>query len=450
MRKIGLLLLTLLGIVACYAQEQTPPVLTFEEAVKIALQKNVLLNTQKNNLYLAEARKLQAFAGYTPSLSAQGFAQRATGLQIDPTTGVGSNITADNIQGSLNAGYTLFNGFNRLNVLKQSLYASDAQVAFISRTEQDVIFNVSSQYLQVLLDQELLKIAEENFRTQSVLREQIKGFVDVGSRAQADYYTQDAVTKNLEVTLIRARATLDNDRALLSQTLQLDPIDVFTVEKPKWSLSFEDPSKLQLDSLVKVALSNRKDLKQQSLLVDAFKFSMRGGTSGYYPTIGLFGSYGSTYFKSSDNPNPTSFNEQFRRLNPQLAYGVQIRVPIFDQFQTRTTRITQKVSMKNAELTRDNLTKSIQIDVQRAQKNYIAAVDAYRASQAQFDAAELALNVQKESYELGIASQVVLAQATQIYVQGQASRAQSETTLLFQHLLLEYALGTLRPEDLAK
>src|SRR4051812_20795681 len=85
------------------SQEGQGVILTFEEAVNIGLKNNVLLNTQKNNLYVSEARKAQAFAQFLPSLNAQAQAQRGNGLTIDPTTGVGSNITSDNVYAALNA-----------------------------------------------------------------------------------------------------------------------------------------------------------------------------------------------------------------------------------------------------------------------------------------------------------------------------------------------------------
>jgi outer membrane protein len=432
------------------SSQERSPVLTFEEAVSIGLKKNILLNTQKNNLYLAEARKAQGIANFLPSISGQASAQRGNGLTIDPTTGVGSNITSDNIYAAVNANLTLFNGFNRINVLKQAAYAEDAQIAFIGRTEQDVVYNVSLQYLQVLLDQELLRIAEETFKAQAALRDQIRGMADVGSRAELDFFTQDAIVKNLEVTAIRAKVTLMNDRALLSQTLQLDPIDTFQVAKPQWQAATEDLSASSLDSLVKVALASRKDLQQQELLVNSWKYSMRGNAGGYFPTLSAFAGYQSTYFKSSNNPNPDSFSSQFYKLNPQTAYGLALRVPIFSQLQTRTNRITQKVQMLNTALLRDNLEKTIKIDVQRAFKNYNAAILAYKASLRQFEAADYALKLQKESYDLGSASQVAVSQATQTYIQGVASKAQAENTLLFQRVLLDYAMGVLNPADYSK
>ncbi len=439
------------GFQVLVAQDQS--VISFKDAVKIALEKNVSLNTQKNNLYVNEARRLQGYAAYLPNLNAQGNFQRANGLQIDPTTGVGSNVEADNIYGSINASMNIFTGFNRINTLKQNNANLMAQTFLVKRTNQDVIFNVASQYLQVLLDQELLRIAKENAETQRITLDQIKAFVQAGSRPEADQYTQEALFKNQEVTALRAKVTLENDRALLAQTLQLDPSIPFELVTPDWQSDITYFDNLSLDSLYSIALSNRPDLKQQDYLVDGWKRSMRANTSGYFPTLSVFAGYASTYFasdayKKTGGPPPASFDEQFIRNNPQTSYGLNLTIPIFDRFQTRTNRISSKVSYRNAELTRENLFKTVKIDVQRSFKNYQTAIETYKTSLVQLQSGELALRTQQESYNLGVSNQVALAQANQAYVQGASSKAQAEVTLLFQKILLEYALGTLKIEDL--
>jgi outer membrane protein len=93
------------------------------------------------------------------------------------------------------------------------------------------------------------------------------------------------------------------------------------------------------------------------------------------------------------------------------------------------------------------LFKSVKIDVQRAYNNYKNAIESYQASLAQYEAGELAIRTQRESYELGVSSQIELAQANQTFTQALASRAQAEVTLVFQQVLLEYALGTLYFEE---
>jgi outer membrane protein len=432
---------------------QDNSIISFKDAVKIALQKNVTLNMQRNNLYLTEARRLQGFAAYLPGINAQGNFQRANGLQIDPTTGVGSNIEADNINGSVVASYTIFNGFNRSNTLRQSNSNLMAQTFLVKRTNQDVIFNVASQYLQVLLDQELLRIAEENRQTQQIILDQIKGFVQAGSRAEADQYTQEALFQNQKVTALTAKITLENDRALLAQTLQLDPSVPFQLVTPDWQADIGYFEELSIDSLYSIALANRADLKQQDYLVDGWKRSMRANSSGYYPTLAIFAGYASTYFASdayrrTGGSPPASFHEQFVMNNPQTSYGLNLTIPIFDRLLTRTSRISSKVNYENAELVRENLFKTVKIDVQRSFKNFQTAIESYKTSLVQFQSGELALKVQQESYLLGVSNQVALAQANQAFVQGAASKAQAEVTLLFQKILLEYALGTLKIEDL--
>jgi len=100
-------------------------------------------------------------------------------------------------------------------------------------------------------------------------------------------------------------------------------------------------------------------------------------------------------------------------------------------------------------LTKENLEKTVKIDVIRAMNNFHNAQEAYQSSLAQFKAGELSLQTQEESYSLGISSFVELADARRTYVQGAGSKAQAEVTLIFQRVLLEYALGTLSIEDLS-
>jgi outer membrane protein len=455
MKKVFTFLLVLTSTLLA-AQDSVTTTLTFKEAIKIGLENNVVLNTQKNQLYSTQARRQQGYANYLPNINGQAVAQRTDGLQIDPTTGQGANLTSDQLFAQVSAGYILFNGFNRHHTLKQNNNLFFAQDALVKRSKQDMVFTVTSQYLTVLLDQELLRIAEENLNAQKVILDQIKGFVEVGSRAATDEYTQNALVQNFQVTYLRARITLENDKALLAQTLQLDPSISFKVEQPVWNENnisyFQN---LSLDSLFNIALKNRQDLKQQEFLVEAAQQTMRANTSGYYPTLSAFANYGSTYYASNlweilNDPNrkPESFNEQFKRLNPSLSYGLNLTIPIFDRLQTRANRITGKVNYNNAMLTRDNTLKSIKIDVQRSFKNYQTAIESYQASLVQYDAALLALQTQQESYNLGISAQVAVAQANQVFVLAASSKAQAEVTLVFQQMLLEYALGTLEVEGI--
>lgn len=56
--------------VGCWAslssQAQSPPTITFHEAVSKALQENVTLKTEQNNLIINQAQKMAAIGAFTP------------------------------------------------------------------------------------------------------------------------------------------------------------------------------------------------------------------------------------------------------------------------------------------------------------------------------------------------------------------------------------------------
>ncbi|MBL7875909.1 MAG: TolC family protein [Cyclobacteriaceae bacterium] len=436
------LVLTIISPIGWVSAQSPVTKLTFEEAVVIGLQRNVILNQQKNQLESTQAQKLNAVGNYMPNLNVTGSFNRQEGQQANSTNGNLENLTTDYVGAQLNAGLTVFNGFRNYNTLTQANNQVMAQGYLIKRSTQDVVSNVANQYLQVLLDQELVRIAEENLKTQNTILEQMQGFHEVGSRPITDVYDQDALAKTAQVLLIRAKNTLLNDKSILAQTLQLDPSQPFEVIYPAMAADLSRYKDMSLDSLINVAMEYRADLKQLDHQAKANKYAFKSSLSPALPSVSLFANYGSFYYSLIAQ----DFSGQFGTTNPSLSYGANLTIPIFTRFQTKFQRTNFKVQYDNSLLNYQNLEKTVKLDVQRAHNNFISALENYEASLAQFQAGELSLNTQRESYELGISTQVALAQANQTHVLGSAAKVQAEVTLLFQKILLEYAMGTLQPE----
>src|SRR5688572_25394071 len=244
------------SVLTLHAQQSADTVkLTYREAVKIALKNNLTLNQQKNNLVVRQVQKNQSVAAFLPSVNIQGTASHTDGQQPNPDGGELMDLSVDNVSANIQAGVTLFNGFNRINSMNQYSNQFRAQASFVKRTEQDVVYNVTTQYLQVLLDQELLRIAEEAHRVQSIVLDQLREQVRLGARAEASLYAQDAQVRNLQVIALQSRVTLENDKALLAQTLQLDPSLPVALEFPTIENEV-DVSSMSLDSLYTVALAH--------------------------------------------------------------------------------------------------------------------------------------------------------------------------------------------------
>jgi len=441
MKSSILMILGLLSAVSLSAQNRN---LTFSDAVTIGLAENVNLKNSYNILYANKAQKTTDQMAFLPNLSIGASGGQTKGQQINQVTGQGFNSTNDAFFGNVNSSLGLYQGNARINALKESKFRLASQEAFVTRSTQDVIYDVAIQFLQVLLDQELKIIAEKNLEAQELILQEINGFVQAGSRPESDRYTQEADVKNFELLVIQAENRLLNDKAALAQLLQLDPSQDFDVVNPGWDILNSNPDNYILDSLFNTAIQNRADLKQFKYNEMADLHVAKGAFSGYLPSISLGANYSSQYSNPNvDSLNIPSFNEQFTSLNPQFQYGFQLTIPIFDRLVTRNNRINAKMRHENSTNNRINLEKSIKIEVKRAYLNYIDVARGYEVSKAQLDAAKLAYDTQEESYNVGIATQVERSNANQTYVTAQADLAQVTYRLLFQSIMLDYATGVL-------
>ena len=441
MKSSILMILGLLSAVSLSAQNKN---LTFSDAVTIGLAENVSLKNSYNDLYAIKTQKTTDQMAFMPDLNIGASGGQTKGQQINQVTGQGFNSTNDAFFGNINTNLGLYRGNQRIHALKESKYRLASQESFVARSTQDVIYNVAIQYLQVLLDQELKRIAEQNLAAQNLILQEIDGFVHAGSRAESDRYTQAADVKNFELLVIQADNRLQNDKATLAQLLQLDPSQDFDVVNPGWDITNNNPDNYIVDSLYNIAIQNRADLKQFKYNEMAELHVSKGSFSGYLPSISLGANYSSQYSNPNiDSLNIPSFNEQFTSLNPQLQYGFQVTIPIFDRLVTRNNRISAKMRYANSTNNRINLEKSIKIEVKRAYLNYMDVARGYEVSKAQLDAAKLAYDTQQESYNVGIATQVERSNANQTYINAQADLAQVTYRLLFQSIMLDYATGVL-------
>ena len=426
-------------------------VLTFQEAIKIAMKNNVLLNQQKNNLTYSEMQRTTAYAGLGPTISANAGAQQTNGNYFNANEGRVINGVTDRAYGSINTNITIFNGLGQVNRGRSASSALEAQSYYVNRTAQDVMNSISAQYLIVLLDGELLRIAEENFEVLKKQLEQVTVQVEVGSKSPVDQYNQDSQTKAAEIRMIEAEIKQINDKALLTQILLMDPSEEFDVARPDWDINATGNEENDLQTLFQTALTNRGDYLRAKKTEEAAKYAMKSSWAGMTPTLSGFFNFGSGYNHTHGDVNLRPFDVQFKTENLYKSYGLQLYVPIFggnQLLQNRTTFVQQKVNYKNTQLISSGLEIQVKSDVLRAYQNFKLYKKTFAVSIDQLKAADIAFGFEKERYDLGITSFVDYIQANKTLVQAQTDRAQAEYRLLFQKVLLDYAIGTLKPEDL--
>lgn len=436
-----------------YAQEDS--VLTYEQAVSIALRENIQIKQQQNLLEVNEAESLQGYANFLPSADIRVNAQRSYGRQFDVTTSDFTSQQATFGSGGFGASYTIFNGFGRYNQLRQAQNATKAQIQQIAQTKQDVIFDVSQQYLQVLLNQELLRIAKANLEQQDELLESVKAFVEAGIQNLADQYNQEAIAKSAALDAVEAENQLTISKVQLIRTLQIDPFKEWQFAEPGIDQMNMLVEEINLEEAYNQAIQNRSDLKQLRHQIEANKRAVQVARSAYSPSLNLSYGYYSRYSsldlinRNLPNERTRSFKDQVLEVNPVSVLSLSLYIPIFDNLQTNTVVQRNKQTLNNAELDLEDLKRSVFEQLQTAIAEYRAAQQRVIAAEAQLKSAGKAVEVEKERLRLGVGDILDLNLVNTAFVEAQAQKVQADYTLVFQKTAMDYYTGQLQPDNLS-
>ncbi len=429
--------------------------LTLQECVEIALRNSSAVKKAENALRLQGSDLLKSYGQFLPKVSASaGYTPLSVARTYsNPENGSITTTRTERVDLSLTTSLNLFNGFQDYASLKASLRLRDASRLSLSRARQTIAYDVIQSYYQVLLDTELLKIAQENLSSSRDQLQLTQRQYEIGIKPVTDFYQQQAETANNELAAIRAENNLRGSRFELVRKLRLDPAEEITVaDIPKSTLTLR-PSSVDTDSLVALGIANRKDLQSSLLSAQAAKWGVTGAAAQRYPKLDLAFSLntgGYPYYSASADVPPSSY--AFPPLSDQLSdlagYSLSLTMnwSIFDGFLTRYNVEQAKVNYLNQGLDAADLEHDIAIDIQRAVDNYDAAFIEIETAGQGLKAAEKAYETVKKKYDLGAASFVEANAAKAALVSAQSEYSQATYNLALQKNILDFATGTLPVE----
>jgi outer membrane protein len=432
------------GLLVGELQAQDTIPLSFQEAVKIGLKQNLQFQSLNNQQDVLQMEKRAAQMGHLPRVNLNTAALQTIGQQFQQVEGqlIVVNQVNNIIEGGANAQLPIFNGGLRIKNTQASRYFEEAGKYGLSRASQEVMFNIAQQYLQVLLDEELYRIALENLENQKKQLEQIEGFVEAGLRTLSDQYNQQSEVARLEAVALNAKIQLETDLWTLAETLQLGPNKLPALQPVQMENVESAFMGRTLDELYELAFENRPDLVQQQLLEEGNLKMVAVSRSAMLPQLNAFFNY-NTFFTSLDDRN---IRDQFLMIYPRRTYGISLNIPVFNNFENRVAVARSKVNLQNQQLEKSALERRVTQETKLAYENFKASIKREAATKVQLSAAEEAQRAISERFRLGVSNFVDLAQANQQLVTAQSDYAQSLYTLYFQEVILRFALGVLEVE----
>jgi len=422
--------------------------LTFREAVRTGLERNIILQQQKNQALAAGASRQSALLQMAPSVSATGSTGAFSGNSFNQQQGEVVNGQVSFVNGSIGTGIPVFNGLSQVNRFRQANADLASQEHLVNLARQEVIRIVASQFLNCLLDQQLLRIDVQNLETQKAQYEQIRGQVEVGARAEADLYNQEFQVRNAELMIVRSSNRLKNDKAMLAQTLLMDPMVSFELEEPEGDAPADQTGEPSLEVLGAEALTARNDLQQARSAQEAARYAYYASRGRLFPSLTAVSQWSSRYNYIDGASDNRSFSSQFGSDNRQFSYGLMMSIPLFNGFAARSQVTRMRLQYENAVLATRGAEARVRSEVLVAWQNLDDARKSLQAADAQLKAARLSYTMEKERFDLGISNIVQLVTAQQSWVRAQSDHAGARYTFMLQRLLLRHATGTLKEEDI--
>ena len=202
---------------------------TLEWALVQAYQNNPSLNAQRAALRATDENVPQALSGYRPkvSLTAQGGYNYTNAVQQLPVGGVVTNIpfaeTFLSRSVAATGTYTLFNGFQTANRTRQAESQVDGARETLRVTEQQVLLDAATAYMNLLRDQAILDL---NRRNVEVLTEQLKQTRDrfnVGEVTRTDVAQAESRLAAGRSSLLGAQSNYVTSQANYRRVIGVDP-----------------------------------------------------------------------------------------------------------------------------------------------------------------------------------------------------------------------------------
>ena len=426
------------------AGAQDTRIITFQEAIRIALDQNSTLKLAENAKTLGEVDVTAARQQFLPDLQFDARGSQNYGRNFDSGEGRVVNQTTQNATFGLSSGVVLFNGFGNTATLKESKFNLDASSRDLQRSRETIAFTVATQYLVLIQQREQLQVQRENLSSQAALEQQIQAYVDASARTIADLYQQQASVASAKLAVVNGERSTQLAEVDLMQTLQLDPRGTYEFEAPAFGSLYPVTSELDLEHLQVLAYDQRADLVAGKARVDAASQAVRVARSGFWPSVTLSAGYDTAYTSVADLP----FSDQIDQRRGG-AIGLGVTIPIFDRGSTAAAARRAEIQLQNAQIDLDSLQNDVGLQVRRAYLDLQAAHEQLAAAEAQQKSAELALTAAEDRYQAGASTLVELTQSRTTQVDAASAVVTGRYNEMFQRALIFYYVGALDPDKLA-
>lgn len=464
--KNFIILLALLHI-GCqgYAQKEW----TLQECIEQALNHNLQVQQQVLNLQLNDAMLLQSRLNLLPDLNAAGTHAYNYGRTVDRFTNQFANDRIQSNNFYVSSRVVLFSGFQLLNTVKQNRLNVDVGRLEADKLRDDISLAVATAYLQMLYSMEMLDNARSQQEITGLQLSRAKKLVEAGTLARGGQLSIEAQYTSEEVDIVNAQNNLNLAGLTLIQLLELKSAKDFSIKKPELAYSRSTLLDQSPDQIFALAVDRQPSVKAAEMRMRLAQTGLSIARGGLSPNLILTGSYGTGYSGASmqlDNAylngfeatgytsagdtvfsplfgydySVKSFNNQIKD-NSNYTLGLQLSVPIFNGWQTRTSITKAKIAVSQSEIALMQARNSLYKTIQQAHADALAAYSRYLAGQKAVEALEESFRYTEQRFNVGLVNSIEYGDAKSRLNVARSNVLQAKYEYVFRIKILEFYMG---------
>ena len=460
------IVLAALSLSSLKAQE----VWSLRDCINYAIDNNITVKRQELSAEIAEKNYIQSKLEVLPNLNARGQHYYNSGKAINYET---YQYVNENFQGGyvyLTSEVNLFNGFQNLNNIKKSKLDLLAQLESVEKAKNDITLNITTAYLQILLNKELVDNAEEQLEVTLEQVEKTKKLVEIGNAAKGDLLQIQAQAAAEKADLTDKQNNLKIAYLDLTQLLNLESVEGFEIQYPEIPDITTETDENVAD-IYDNALEILPEVKSAELQVKSSKKDLAISKGMLSPTISLGYQYNSRYNEITNklediavnlSESPTGITESGENIfnyttqniyssnypymdqvndNASHAVYVALRIPIFNRWQNKTAIDQAKINLADSKLYLDLQKQNVYKTIQQAYIQALAAQERYIANLESAQSMAEAFRYTEQRYEVGMVDIIEYKSAKNDYNIAQSNVSQAKYEYIFRKKILEFYKG---------
>lgn len=333
-------------------------------------------------------------------------------------------------------------GWNRIQQGKMALQSAEQQKKAM---ETQITLSVVTAYLQILMSQEMVKMAEDKLQVSKDQINQAEEFFKVGRVAQSEVLVIKSQEAQDELDLITRKGNLDLANLILRQILNIEGNSQITIASPQENslLPFSIPA---VGDVYDYAKTNQPRIKAAQSFVMANEAALKVARGATMPNLSLSGMMYSRYSELGVNPlDPEGIYSYPKQLgdNTYSQANIRLNIPILSRYGNGTQRMISqaKVSVLDSRLMLEQEKKTMREEIQQAGSLANTALARLNASEQAMNSAKEANDIIREQFEAGIVTAIDVRVSSNQFLLASTTYLQARYELVLRSKVLEVYQG---------